>query len=185
MAVANAGRQTQARRAKSVATAQNRLAHLHILTTAANPLAGFGWALDRDHRQAIGLGLAGDAVFLPAHRIGARRDRRAGKDAGHGHRREGLAVASGWYALADAEHRGRIAAVCNAHRVTIHRTVVMGRHIQAGHHIFGQHTSICVKGRNRLRRPTDGCVRQQFSKCGVQRFEWRAAHLRSGCGDSR
>jgi len=109
------------------------LALLHVLATAADVLPHLR-DMPEDHPVC-----AGFAQFLHHHRIGARRQRGAGKDAGGATGLQGLADTTGGQALRHRQANAGSADVGGPDGIAIHGGVIEGGHGDAGKLRLGEH----------------------------------------------
>ena len=141
----NRRRQPQRLRIQALAACQHGRTLEYVFATAANPLAGPGHGVDTHHAA-----IKCHALLLHHHRVGAGRHLAASKDAGRGARLKRLADVAGGDSLRHRQQRAGGGHVGAAQRVTVHRRVVLRRHVQCRQHIGGQHPPQRVEGADRL-----------------------------------
>ena len=147
-----ASRLPQLRRPQAGATGQHHRTARHVFTRTANPLASLRHDVDADLRhRAIG-GVNQGAILLHQHRVGTGGQRRAREDARQRPSRQRLRSHACGNALALGQHGASLRHIRAAQGVTVHRAVVLWRHMQSGHHVLREHAAIGIQCGDTLHR---------------------------------
>jgi len=104
--------------------------------------------------------------------VGAGRHLRSGKNPRGAARHQRLSRGAGSNALADRHHHAFVRDFGAAHRVAVHRAVVLRRHLQRGHAVLCQHPAVGIEGGHSLAARQRQRLRQQLGERVVQ---WREA----------
>ena len=112
--------------------------------------------------------------------IGPGRHGRTGKNPGHLPGLQSKPLLTGGNALGHRQFNTHLLQIGRAHRVTVHRRIVKGRHLQSRHHVLRQDAAIGIECGHRFiaRQGTDlGQKRTQSLIKRHQRGANRCVHL--------